>query len=64
MSGRGNTEARQQKVRSKMQHRSTFETSRYNNCNIRLKADETLKNTSETLAKTHENYCKAYATSR
>jgi hypothetical protein len=41
---------------------STFETSKYNTCNICLKANETLKHASETLEKkylkTLENHCK------
>jgi hypothetical protein len=49
------TEARQQKVRREMQHPSSFEISRYNNCNIRLRTIKHLKHASKTLAKTPEN---------
>jgi hypothetical protein len=41
--GGGDTEARQQKARRGCNTRSTFETSRCNTCNIRLKTDETLE---------------------
>jgi hypothetical protein len=40
---------------------STFETSRYNRCNIHLKTDETLEHAFKTLAKTLktlEKHCK------
>jgi hypothetical protein len=41
--GEGNTKARQQKARREMQHLTTFEISKFNTCNIRLKINKTLE---------------------
>jgi hypothetical protein len=44
--------------------RYTFETSKYNNCNIHLKIVETLEHAPKTLEKIPETYLKTMATKR